>query len=1332
MERIFTRIFFLAFAFCCLMVMGATAQVITIGNINTGPYGQGSTIGIPFHLNTSTRCATQGNVFNLYLSDANGNFGAPKLIGNYTGFYGTFVNGVIPATTTPSTKYRVRIQCPDPAILPVTSGFFEVRASPGVTAGVTSELITPSSPEIFGKCIGTDNTAFPFVNTSSADATSVKANFFNELTQTDELTLTLPGPAFTARAANYTVMVTATNAAGIVGTKGYTLINNLVNYNFGASGSNTVCLNGQNKLTYSIDISSQNGIQKNYPGLYYNVTWGDGTTTDYTLCDIVAAGGLIDHTYKRSSCGNVVNGVKNAFQINLQPTSPLCGKLGSPVATYARVVEPPKNIIRNSATACTNTPVTFTNASIPGQDPNATSFDCSNQNALYTWLVDGVVIAVNYPLEKSLEYTFITNGQHFVGLHLQNANSICDVKDTVISICIQNPPKPGFTLPDSTICTSGKITPINTSVVDEVCDPNTTYTWHVTPNTFGYANGTNANSKNPVFDFNVSGIYTISLDITTQSCGLVSSPAKEVVINLLPVAKLSADGLICGKGKPVSFSPTASITKTTLTGTSKTLPTTYTWTITGGTFSFANGTDANSKYPDIIFGEYKTYTINVKHVNNCDPVGVEDTQLLTIQQAPTVIAGGDRTICEGTNTTMNGSINGAYTSFRWVGGTGTFSPSRNVLNPTYTPSAAENAAGSATISLEVTTTLAPPCNIITDPAVITITRKDNITSAKTGEICTGGNFSYTITSQDPASTYSWTANVISGTATGFSATGIGSTINDVVNNTGNGDAVVRYTITPTTNGCPGNPMDLLVSVSRIPVLTPTSPVPICTNQANGIVLSSSTPATTYTWTSVASAGISGNTDQTIPAATIDDILANSGTAFGTVTYTITPFHGSCSGAPATVTVTVAPLPIASFAGRDEAICAGPTYTLQGNDPSPGTGRWSLASGQAGITFSDPTLPNAVVNGLKPGNVYQFVWAINTSPGCTPETSTVNITTDKLSIGGTVAGSISVCGDANDGFLNLSGHLGKVVSWESSNDGKNWVTLSNITDQYEYGGLTQTTQYRAVVQNGTCDTVHSAVATVTVNQPVFAADGGARSTSYCNAATITLHGNNPTPFTGLWTQTGGPPVVFTDATDPNTTVTGLVGGNDYKFTWTIKGIPPCADSQDEITVINNPDITPSFTQAYNPNICGPVSVLFTNTATPNITSTTYLWDFGDGTGNSNEVSPQHTFQPRTDGRDTTYRVSLSIIGNCFARPPFTFDITVRPSAPVASLLPERLSGCGSLEIKVKNTSPGNNDHYDFYVYDGNTQIYHEYRTDKTDVSFLPLGPRATINFTAYML
>src|SRR4051794_20181116 len=75
--------------------------------------------------------------------------------------------------------------------------------------------------------------------------------------------------------------------------------------------------------------------------------------------------------------------------------------------------------------------------------------------------------------------------------------------------------------------------------------------------------------------------------------------------------------------------------------------------------------------------------------------------------------------------------------------------------------------------------------------------------------------------------------------------------------------------------------------------------------------------------------------------------------------------------------------------RDKpTLCNVITYTLNGNNPSPGTGLWTVTSGQTGITFSDATQPNAVASGLVPGQVYQFTWTITPTAPCPPQSGSV--------------------------------------------------------------------------------------------------------------------------------------------------------------------------------------------------------------------------------------------------------------------------------------------------------------------------------------------------------
>ena len=383
MNRIFTKSLFFVVIFKLILLSQADAQTITINPVDPGPYGQGSTISVPVHVDNSTGCIKPGNTYNLYLSDASGSFTSQTLIGTFTDFYATYVNGIIPIGTPPGAGYQVRVISTTPVVTSSTSAAFTISGSSGVTASINSAMINPSFPEVFGSCNGVNNTSYSFIDQSTAGS-SVTAAFFNEQSQTVESTIPVaPNGTFIAKNSNYTINVKAKNG-GIVGTKSFILINNSVSTSFGATGSNSVCLSNGNGLTYNVDISSVNGIQNNFPGLVYNVKWGDGVTSAYTFCNILASGGKISHTYLKSSCGNTANGQTNSFEVDLQPNNKYCGNVGTQVTSYAKVVSAPINNFAAPAAGCTNFNILFINNSYPGDDPNNTTSGCANAAANYT------------------------------------------------------------------------------------------------------------------------------------------------------------------------------------------------------------------------------------------------------------------------------------------------------------------------------------------------------------------------------------------------------------------------------------------------------------------------------------------------------------------------------------------------------------------------------------------------------------------------------------------------------------------------------------------------------------------------------------------------------------------------------------------------------------------------------------------------------------------------------------------------------------------------------------------------------------------------------------
>ncbi len=243
MDKIATKRLFLLAIFALFTFTRVFAQTITVGTIDPGPFGQGSTISVPITINDAGGCISQSNTFNLYLSDASGNFSPGTIIGSYTGFYTPFIDGIIPAGTPAGAGYKVMVKATAPAVSSSASAAFTVNSLPGVVASVTSSDILGS--DVFGKCIGAPGANFLISNTSAA-GTTVTASFFNEQTQTFEgQDIPIPTSGYNfiaANTTNYTIIVKSVDANGTVGTHDYQLINNLIRSNLGNTGNGFVCL----------------------------------------------------------------------------------------------------------------------------------------------------------------------------------------------------------------------------------------------------------------------------------------------------------------------------------------------------------------------------------------------------------------------------------------------------------------------------------------------------------------------------------------------------------------------------------------------------------------------------------------------------------------------------------------------------------------------------------------------------------------------------------------------------------------------------------------------------------------------------------------------------------------------------------------------------------------------------------------------------------------------------------------------------------------------------------------------------------------------------------
>jgi len=586
---------FLAFLF--FTASAAYAQ-LSIGAVDPGPYTPGSTIAATFTIGTAN-CIGQTNAFELYLSDATGSFTSERLIGTYTGIYSTYVNGLIPTTPppVPGTGYKLRIKATSTGEVSNESAPFEIKAGSAVIAGASSTVLSAkANQEAFGVCTTRDNNSFTISNSSTVGAT-VTADIKNEITNvSSSINLATP-QSFTANLAHYTVLVKAANN-GTVATKAYFIVNNQAITAFATLNNNPVCL-PQASYQFAVDLT-QSGILNNFPGDRYVINWGDGTSSSYSYCDIQKAGGRVSHNYTRSSCGrqsSTSSGtVYNAFDVTIRVANDFCGDLGAPLLAYAKVVVKPENSFKFDSPACSNSNVTFTNTSILGETPNNNSATCAPNIVTYDWAVDGVIIQANMPRSYNFVYNFPTNGRHVIRL-TSHSSGACDADPVQQEICIQNPPKPVFTLPATIVCAPNTLAPVNISEVDNTCSALSSYLWIVTPSV-SFAGGTTAASKDPIFNFTTAGTYTIALSVTTGTCGPVVSAPQTVIVQGANagedqlsicsgnVATLSGNSNLAGTWTQLA-GPTVNIDapnqyNTTVTGIAPENSYTFRWTINGG------------------------------------------------------------------------------------------------------------------------------------------------------------------------------------------------------------------------------------------------------------------------------------------------------------------------------------------------------------------------------------------------------------------------------------------------------------------------------------------------------------------------------------------------------------------------------------------------------------------------------------------------------------------------------------------------------------------------------------------------------------------------------
>ena len=467
---------------------------------------------------------------------------------------------------------------------------------------------------------------------------------------------------------------------------------------------------------------------------------------------------------------------------------------------------------------------------------------------------------------------------------------------------------------------------------------------------------------------------------------------------------------------------------------------------TGGTF-LPNDQTLNAIYvPSAAeIAAHSTVTLTIRTINNGVCPSGSSTVKITIKPGPTVSAGPDQTICKNVPTvTLAGTKNAVATGINWtrVSSSGSFNNS-TALGAVYTPSAADYAAGVAT--LVITSTGHPGCNAVTDTMQLFVTPEPTLNLGPNITVC-GDAVSVPLSATTTnAGTITW-----SGGAGSFSPANANNTTytfspGDPVP----GALVLQADVTPVASGtvtC--NNVTKTVTVTRTPIPTVNAgpgPVTRCTTTPN-VVLNGSTitVATGGIWTSNGTGNFSPSNTTLHPTyvPSAADLLLPS------VVLTLTTTgNGQCQAYNSPITINFDKQPTITAAASQPVICSGNTVSFTSSFTNATGVIWSKAPGSDG-TFDNTTSTTPVFTpGPNDINVSSGMILIVTTTGptsCNPAVISIPVSIKTAPVASINAGFDQIiCSDADTVQLNgfVSAPLNGVWT-TSTNKG---IFLANNTD-----------------------------------------------------------------------------------------------------------------------------------------------------------------------------------------------------------------------------------------------------------------------------------------------
>ncbi|MFV8322472.1 reprolysin-like metallopeptidase [Flavobacterium sp. LS2R12] len=206
----------------------------------------------------------------------------------------------------------------------------------------------------------------------------------------------------------------------------------------------------------------------------------------------------------------------------------------------------------------------------------------------------------------------------------------------------------------------------------------------------------------------------------------------------------------------------------------------------------------------------------------------------------------------------------------------------------------------------------------------------------------------------------------------------------------------------------------------------------------------------------------------------------------------------------------------SINGINSAFLGGQTFNITICTPVTPTFT-SVPAICSGATLS--ALPTTSLNGITGSwlpalnNTATTIYTFTPTAEQCVTTTTLTITVDPTTIGGSINGGTTVCSGSKSGTLTLSGYNGTILNWESSlSPFTTWTNIPNTTHTYISDILNETTQFRAILKSGSCTTISSTPTTVSIITTTW--NGSSWDNGLPNSATSVILAGNYTATANL--------------------------------------------------------------------------------------------------------------------------------------------------------------------------------------------------------------------------